>query len=102
MGNTYRPISFLCPAVEVLEGHLQPELNSLLFSPNQHGFRPNYSTVSALLLLAHKIAQGFNLPFPPIRTFSKSLDLTKAFNMINQTKLICALTLSSLRNNRKR
>ena len=32
------------------------KLNSLLLSPNQHGFRPNHSTISALLPLAHKVA----------------------------------------------
>ena len=63
-------------------------INSLPLSPNQHGFRSNHSTVSALLPLAHKIAQGFNQPCPPLRILTKTIDLTKVFDMVNHTKLI--------------
>ena len=75
MGTSYRPIFLLCLAAKVLERLLQPELNSLPLSPNQHGFCPNHSIVSVLLPLAHKI------------------DLAKAFDMFNHTKIICAPTL---------
>ena len=57
-------VSLLYPAVKVLECLLQPELNSLPFSPNQHSFRPNHSTVSAILPNARNITQGFNLSCP--------------------------------------
>ena len=63
------------------------------------GFRSNHSTVTALLPLAHKVAQGFDQPCPPPRTLTMAIDLTKAFDMINHTKLICALSLFSLSNN---
>ena len=76
--------------------------NSLPYPLNQHGFCPNHSTVSTLLPLAHKIAQGFNQPRPPLCTLTKTNDLTKAFDMVNHTKLIRALTLSSSSNNTKR
>ena len=65
LGTSYQPISLLCPAVKVLEHFLQPELNSLPLSPNQDCFRPNHSTVSALLPLVHRITQGFNQPRSP-------------------------------------
>ena len=80
---------------------MQPELNLLPLSPNQHGFRPNHSTVSALLPLAHKITQGFNQSRPPLHTLTKITNLTKAFVIVNHTKLIHALTLSYLSNNTK-
>ena len=54
LGTSYRLISLLCPAAMVLERLLQPELNSLPLSPlsaNHHDFRPNQSTISALLHL---------------------------------------------------
>ena len=91
-GTSYRPISLICPAVKVLERLLQLELYSLPLSPNQYGFRPNHYTVTALLPLAHKVAQGFNQPCPPLRTSIMAIDLTKAFDMVNHTKLIRALS----------
>ena len=63
-------------------------------------FRPNHSTISALLPLAHKIAQGFNQPRPPLCTLTKSIDLTKVLNHSKQ--LIRAFTLFSQSNNTKR
>ena len=99
LGNSYCPISFLCPAIMVLERLLQPELNSIPLSTNHHGFRPNPYTVSTLLPLAHKIAQGFNQPRPLLRTFTMTTDFTKAFDMVNHTKFIHSLTFSSLNNN---
>ena len=50
---------------------LQPEFNPLSLSPNQHGFRPNNYTVSALLPLAHKIAQSFTQLHPPTLHFDQ-------------------------------
>ena len=73
LGTSYRPISVLCPAVEVLEHLLQPQLNYLALSPNQHGFRPNHSTISALLPLVHKIAQGLINPVPPSTKWPRQL-----------------------------
>ena len=95
-------ISLLCPAVKVLKRLLQPDLNSLLFSPNQHGFCPNHFTVSTLLPLAYKIAQSFNQSCPPLCILTKAIDPTKSYDMVNHTKLISALTLSPLTDNTKR
>ena len=60
-----------------------------LLPPNQHGFPPNHSAVSALLPLAHNKAQAHNQASP------QAIDLTKTFDMV---KLISALTLSPLNN----
>ena len=60
LGTSYRPIVLIFPVVKVLEHLLRPELNSLPLSSDQHGCRPSHYTVSALLPLAHNIAQGFN------------------------------------------
>ena len=51
-GNSYRPISLLCPAAKVLEALILPSIKEFL-SPakDQHGFRPRHSTTSALLQL---------------------------------------------------
>ena len=89
-------------AIKILERLLQTELYSLPFSPNQHGFHFNQSTIGALLPLAHKVAQGLNQPCLLLCTLTKAIDLTKAFDMVNHTKLIRALSLSSLSNNTKR
>ena len=66
--TSYRSISLLCPAVKVFERLLQAELKSFSLLPNEHGFRPNHSTVCGLLPLAHKPAQGFYQPWPPLCT----------------------------------
>lgn len=101
-GTSYRYIPFLFPAVKVLEHLLQPELNSLLLSPNQHGLLPNHSTVSALLLLTHNIVQVFNQPGTPLRTSAKAIDLTRLLTSSTTPKLISTRTLSPLSNNTKR
>ena len=74
---------------------------TLPLSPNQHGFRPSHSTITAFLPLAHKMAQDFNQPCPLLCTLTNAFDFTKAFDMVNHIKLISALTLSSLSNNTK-
>ena len=98
-GTSYRPISLLCPAVKVLERLLLPELALLPISPTQHGFRPNHSTTTALLPLTQHIARGFNQHLPPLRTLTMSIDFSKAFDMVNHTKLISSLINTPLRPN---
>ena len=62
LGTSYRPISLLCPATRVLESLILPTINKYIQpAPNQHGFRPDHSTTSALLqLTTTAIAMGFN------------------------------------------
>ena len=98
-GTSYRPISLLCPAVNVLERLLRPELVLLPLSSTQYGFRLNHFIVSALLPLAHRIACGFNEFCPPHHTLIMAIDFSKLFDMVNHTKLISTVILSSLSNN---
>ena len=99
LGSGYRPISLLCPSAKVQERLLLPELNTLPLAPSQHGFRPNHSTTTALLPLTHKVAQGFNQLCPPHRTVTMSIDFSKAFDMVPHTKLLSALSQTTLRHN---
>ena len=49
VGTSYRPISLLCPAAKVLESLILPTINKYLQpAPDQHGFRPDHLTTSAL------------------------------------------------------
>ena len=98
-GPGYRPISLLCPSAKVLERLLLPELNSLPLSPTQHGFRTRHNTTTALLPLTHKVASGFNQPRPPHRTVTVSIDFSKAFDTVPHTKLLLALTQTTLQHN---
>ena len=100
LSSSYRPISLLCPAAKVLERLLLPQLtHHLSVSETQHGFRSSRSTTTALLPLAHQIATNFNRPKPPHRTSMMSLDLSKAFDIVDHTKLLSAISNSSLDHN---
>ena len=60
-GTSYRPISLPCPDAKVLESLLLPTINKyILPAPDQHGFRPEQSTTSALVQLTTDLAMGFN------------------------------------------
>ena len=66
VGTSYRPISLLCPAAKILEYLILPTINTYLQPvPDQHGFRPDHSTTSALLQMTTDIAMGFNQRKPP-------------------------------------
>ena len=65
-GISYRPISLICPAAKDLESLFLPTLNKyLLPAQDQHGFRRDHSTTSALLQLTTDVAVGFNQRKPP-------------------------------------
>ena len=96
-GTSYRPISLLCPAAKVLEELILPSINEFL-SPakDQHGFRPRYSTTSALLQLTTDIETGFNQRKPPHRTVCVAIDLTAAFDTVSHDTLISKIVGSFL------
>ena len=78
VGTSYRPTSLLCPAAKVLESLILPTINKCLQpAPDQHGFRPDHSTTSALLQMTTYIAMGFNQRKPPDRTIYR-LRLTQS------------------------
>ena len=77
VGTLYRPISLLCPAAKVLESLILPTINKYLQpATDQHGFRPDHSTTSALLQMTTDIAMGFNPRKPPNRTISVAVELS--------------------------
>ena len=79
-GTSYRPISLLCPAAKVMESLLLPTINKFLLpAQDQHGFRREHSTTSALLQLTTDIAGGFNQRKPPDRTVCVAVDVSAAF-----------------------
>ena len=87
-GLSYRPISLLCPEIKVLERLLIPFLTTNFhLNPTQHGFRPQRSTVTALIPLATSIPRGFNQPKPASRTGLLSVDISKAFNVVRRELL---------------
>ena len=58
--NNFRPISILPAIAKITERVVSERLNSYftahhLFSPNQHGFRTNHSTDTALLTLTDNV-----------------------------------------------
>ena len=64
-GTSYRPISLLCPAA--MESLLLPTINKYILPvQDQHGFRREHSTTSALLQLTTYITVGFNQRSPLI------------------------------------
>ena len=71
VGTSYRPISLLSPAAKVLESMILHTINNYLQpAPDQHGFRPDHSTTSALLQMTTYIAMGFNQRKPLIEWFA--------------------------------
>ena len=102
-GNSYRPISLLCPEVKVLERLNLPILKAALStSPTQHGFKSRHSVVSSLLPLTTNIARGFNAPKPAFRTGLLCVDLSKAFDVVDHHRLLKKIGLSDLHSNMKR
>ena len=80
IGTSYRPISLLYPAAKVLESLIFPTINKYLQpAPDQHSFRPDHSTASALLQMTTYIAMRFNQGKPPDRTICVAVDLSAAF-----------------------
>ena len=83
-GTSYRPISLICPAAKVLESLFLPTINKYLIpAQDQHGFRREHSTTSALLQLTTDVAVGFNQRKPPDRT-----DLSAAFDTVCHNNLL--------------
>ena len=50
----------------------------------QHGYKTQHYTVTALHTLNNTVAKGFNQMAPPARTITVALDMSKAFDTINQ------------------
>ena len=91
--TSYRPISLLCPAAKVPESLILPTINKHLQpAPDQHGFRPDHFTTSALLQMTTGMAMGFNQRKPPDQTICVAVDLSAAFDT---TITICCRRLTA-------
>ena len=96
-GTSYRPISLICPAAKVLESLFLPSINKYLIpAQDQHGFRREHSTTSALLLLTTDVAVGFNQRKPPDRTVCVAVDLSAAFDTVCHNNLLSKVNRSKL------
>ena len=94
-GTSYRPISLICPAAEVLESLFLPSINKYLIpAQDQHGFRREHSTTSALLQLTTDVAVGFNQRKPPDRTVCVAVDLSAAFDTVCHNNLLSKINRS--------
>ena len=88
-GTSYRPISLIYPAAKVLESLFLPSINKYLIpAQDQHGFRREHSTTSALLQLTTDVAVGFNQRKPPDRTACVAVDLSAALDTVCHNNLL--------------
>ena len=95
--NSNRPISLLCPTAKVLESLLLPTINKyLLPAQDQHGFRREHSTTSALLQLTTDITVGFNQRKLPGRTVYVAVDLSVVFDTVCHNNLLSKINKSQL------
>ena len=92
----YRPISLLCPASKVLESLILPTIKYLQPAPDQHGFRPDHSTTSALLQMQTDIAMGFNQRKPPDRTVCVAVHLPAEFDTVCHNNLLSKINRAQL------
>ena len=96
-GTSYRPISLIYPAAKVLESLFLPTINKYLIpAQDQHGFRREHSTTSALLQLTSDVAVGFNQRKPPDRTVCVAVDLSAAFDTVCHNNQLSKINRSQL------
>ena len=96
-GSSYRPFSLLCTSAKVLETLILPTINKyLLPAPDQHGFRQENSTTSALLQLTTDIVMGLNQRKSSDRTVCAAVDLSAAFDTVCYNKLLSKINRSHL------
>ena len=96
VGTSYRPISLLCPAAKVPESLILPTIKYLQPAPDQHGFRPDHSTTSALLQMTTDGAMGFSQRKPPDRTICVAVYLSVAFDTVCYNNLLSKINRSKL------
>ena len=83
-GQSFRPISLLCPAVKILESIiLAPLQESISLADHQHGFRKGRSTLTALQEITSHIRDKLNKKKPSHRTVMVAIDLSRAFDTVD-------------------
>ena len=74
-----------------------PTINKYLQpAPDQHSFRPDHLTTSALLQMTTDIAMGFNQRKLPDRTICVVVDLSAAFDTVCHNNLLSKINRSHL------
>ena len=97
-GTSYRPILLICPAAKVRESLVLPTINKYLIpAQDQHGFRREHSTTSALLQLTTDVAVGFNQRKSSDRTACVAVDLSAVFDTVCHNNLLSKINRYQLR-----
>ena len=96
--SSFRPISILPVISKVVEKIVQRQLHYYLASnhllaSNQHGFRPQHSTETALLTMTDKILSAMDHSEISLLCL---IDLSKCFDVINHSKLLTKLQLHGI------
>ncbi len=88
--NNYRPISIICTIGKIFEKLIFNQLYQYInlcniLSPTQSGFRPNFSTTTALLKFTNDMFSSF---YKGLLTGAIFIDLSKAFDLVDHYLLL--------------
>uniref|UniRef100_A0A8R1EI90 Reverse transcriptase domain-containing protein n=1 Tax=Caenorhabditis japonica TaxID=281687 RepID=A0A8R1EI90_CAEJA len=90
--KSFRPVSLLSPVAKVLERIILERIRREIESPkDQHAFKKNHSTTTAITEATSCIVGGLNMEKPACRTIMTCLDMKAAFDTISIAKLLCGL-----------
>ena len=92
VGTSYR---LSCFSIQSLESLILPTINKYIQpAPDQHDFRPDHSTTSALPQMTTDIAMGCNQRKPPDRTICVAVDLSAALDTVCHNNLLSKINRS--------
>ena len=93
--RNFLPANLDLPSSKSLGISVLPSINKYLIpAQDQHGFRREHSTTSALLQLTTDVAIGFNQRKPPDRTVCVAVDLSAAFDTVCHNNLLSNINRS--------